>query len=246
MPTYSDLKNKVVLLTGGANGIGAATVGAFHRQGAIVEFCDRDKSAGNRIQRELSGTRFTNLNLANERQIVRWIAGVVERHGRVDVLVNNAAIDPRISLEDLTTAKLELLLGINLCPLFFASREVAPHMNRGSIINFGSITFHTAPSRMSSYVATKGAIIAATRSLARELGPRGIRVNTVSPGWTMTERQLRDLVDAKTKRLIRSAQCIPDLLQPEEIADVVLFLASDASRAITGQEILADRGWAHS
>jgi NAD(P)-dependent dehydrogenase (short-subunit alcohol dehydrogenase family) len=142
--------------------------------------------------------------------------------------------------------KLDLLFGINLRPLLLASREVVPHMKKGSIVNFSSITFHIAPAKMSAYVATKGGVIGATRSLARELGPRGIRVNTVSPGWIMTERQLREFVDAKTKRLIKTSQCVPELLQPGDIAEVALFLASDASRAITGQEILADRGWAHS
>jgi NAD(P)-dependent dehydrogenase (short-subunit alcohol dehydrogenase family) len=99
---------------------------------------------------------------------------------------------------------------------------------------------------MSAYVATKGGVMGFTRSLARELGARGIRVNTVSPGWIMTERQLKQFVTPAVKRLIRRSQCVPDLLRPEDIAEVVLFLASDVSRAITGQEILADRGWAHS
>jgi NAD(P)-dependent dehydrogenase (short-subunit alcohol dehydrogenase family) len=161
--------------------------------------------------------------------------------------VNNAAMDPRIPLADLSREKLENLFNVNLHAMFTTVRECAPHMRPGaSIINFSSITFHIAPAQMSAYVATKAGIIGFTRSLARELGPRGIRVNTVSPGWTMTERQLREYVDAKTKKLIRRSQCIPTLLEPAEIAEVVLFLASDASRAITGQEILADRGWAHS
>jgi NAD(P)-dependent dehydrogenase (short-subunit alcohol dehydrogenase family) len=99
---------------------------------------------------------------------------------------------------------------------------------------------------MTAYVATKGSVLGFTRSLARELGRRRIRVNTVSPGWVMIERQLREYVTPAIKKLIRHAQCVPDLLQPEEIADVVLFLASDASRAMTGQELLADRGWHHS
>jgi NAD(P)-dependent dehydrogenase (short-subunit alcohol dehydrogenase family) len=114
------------------------------------------------------------------------------------------------------------------------------------MVNLSSITFHIAPAEMCAYVATKAAIIGFTRSLARELGSAGIRVNTVSPGWTMTERQLREYVTAATRKLIRKSQCTPDPIQPQEIGEVILFLASDASRAITGQEILADRGWAHS
>lgn len=99
---------------------------------------------------------------------------------------------------------------------------------------------------MSCYVATKGGILGFTRALAREVGPRRIRVNTLSPGWVMTERQLKQYVRPATKRLIRKSQCLPDLIQPEEIANVALFLTSNASRAITGQEILVDRGWYHS
>jgi NAD(P)-dependent dehydrogenase (short-subunit alcohol dehydrogenase family) len=139
------------------------------------------------------------------------------------------------------------LFATNLRAYFLMARETAPHMTSGSsIINFSSITVHTGPAPMSAYVATKGGALAFTRSLARELGPRGIRVNTISPGWIMTERQLKQFVTPAVKRLIRTSQCVPDLLKPQEIADVALFLASNASRAITGQEILADRGWAHS
>jgi NAD(P)-dependent dehydrogenase (short-subunit alcohol dehydrogenase family) len=139
------------------------------------------------------------------------------------------------------------LFATNLRACFLTAREAAPHMTAGSsIINFSSITFHTAPAAMTAYVATKGGALAFTRSLARELGPRGIRVNTLSPGWIMTDRQLKQFVTPAVKKLIRASQCVPDLLQPEDIAEVALFLASNASRAITGQEILADRGWAHS
>jgi D-xylose 1-dehydrogenase len=246
---YLDLAGKVVLLTGGANGIGAATVRAFAQQGAKVEFCDVDVKAARTLERDLSSVNFSQVDLTNERQIIGWIAAAAKRNGRIDVLVNNAAIDPRIPLETLTVEKLEKLFAINLRALFLTSRETVPHMARsskGAIVNFSSITFHTAPAKLSAYVATKGGVIAATRALARELGPRGVRVNTVSPGWIMTERQLREFVDAKTKRFIKTSQCVPELLLPEDIAEVVLFLASNASRAITGQEILADRGWVHS
>jgi len=247
MPTYEDLRDKVILLTGGGNGIGESTVRAFAAQGARVFFCDRDTKAGQRLAVDVPGSFFTPVELTREREIVQWVKFVQKREGRVDTLINNAAVDPRIALSELSTAKLDELFAINLRPFFILSRECRPAMASGSaIVNLSSITFHTAPARMSAYVATKAGIIGFTRSLARELGPAGIRVNTVSPGWVMTERQLREFVDASTKKLIRRSQCVPKPLQPEEIAEVILFLASDASRAITGQEILADRGWAHS
>lgn len=246
--TYPDLSSRIVLLTGGANGIGAATVEAFHRQGALVRFCDRDAQGGRRLARRLGETvAFAEVNLEREDEIVDWVRTAAPGRRGLDILVNNAACDPRIELARTTAAAWDQLMAINLRAHFLTCREAAPRMRRGSaIVNFSSITFYNSPPRMTAYVASKAGIIGFTRSLARELGPRGIRVNVVSPGWTMTRRQLREYVDAEARRLIRRSQCIPDLLQPEDIADVVLFLASDASRALTGQELLADRGWEHS
>jgi NAD(P)-dependent dehydrogenase (short-subunit alcohol dehydrogenase family) len=248
MPLYPDLKNSVVLLTGGANGIGAATVRAFHEQGARIYFCDCDAKAGTLLSAELPNAVFQPVDLTSELQINRWIQRVGKVEPEINVLVNNAAIDPRIPLQDLTTQKLDDLYQVNLRPYFICAREVVPWMpaRRSSIINLSSVTFHNAPTCMSAYVATKAAIIGLSRSLARELGPKRIRVNTVSPGWVMTERQMREYVDAAAKRLIKKSQCLPDFLQPRDIAEVILFLASNASSAITGQEILADRGWAYS
>ena len=249
MALYPELKGKVVLVTGGANGIGAATVWALHRQNARVFFCDVDARAGKALEKELAGTAvFSRVDLHRENEIVRWVNGGGKQCGQIHVVVNNAARDPRISFDTMTAKDWDQLFSGNLRACFLTSQAVARWMKGrgGSIINFASITFHNAPAQMSAYVATKGGVIGFTRSLARELGPRRIRVNVISPGWTMTERQLRQYVTPAARRLIRRSQCIPDLLQPEEIAEVVLFLASDVSRAITGQEILADRGWAHS
>ena len=163
------------------------------------------------------------------------------------MLVNNAGRDPRIALEDTSGADWDQLFATNVKACFLTCREAAPAMPAGgSIINLASITFHQGPADMTAYVGTKGAVLGFTRSLARELGPQRIRVNTLSPGWVMTERQLRMFVTPAVKKLIRSRQCLPDLIRPEEIAEVILFLASDASQAMTGQELLVDRGWYHS
>ncbi len=249
MITYADLRDRSILVTGGANGIGAAIVRSFHAQNAHVFFCDTDAAAGQSLAQEL-GERlsFTRVDLAQESQIVRWVKQVARRGTPIHALVNNAARDPRMALESMSVGDWDDLFATNLRAYFLMARETAPHMasGAGAIVNLASVTFHTAPAAMSAYVATKGGVLGFTRSLARELGPRGIRVNTVSPGWIMTERQLKQFVTPAVKRLIRRSQCVPELLRPEDIADVVLFLASDASRAITGQEILADRGWAHS
>ncbi|MGI8603171.1 MAG: SDR family NAD(P)-dependent oxidoreductase [Verrucomicrobiales bacterium] len=249
MPTYADLRDGSILVTGGANGIGAAIVRSFHAQNARIFFCDTDTTAGRSLAKELGArVSFTRVDLTREAQIVRWVMKVTKDGTPVRVLVNNAARDPRMTLESMSATDWDDLFATNLRAYFLMAREAAPHMAKGSgaIINIASITFHTAPAGMSAYVATKGGVMGFTRSLARELGPRGIRVNAVSPGWTMTERQLKQFVTAAVKRLVRRSQCVPELLQPHDIADVVLFLASNASRAVTGQEILADRGWAHS
>jgi|SRR5688572_20702348 len=243
---YPALKSAAVLVTGGANGIGAATVRSFHAQGARVFFCDIDVKAGRALADEL-GIHFRRVNLEQEREICSWVREVASTAGDIQVLVNNAANDPRIPLKGHTVKQWDDLFARNLRAMFLTAREAEPFMRSGaSIINLASITFHIAPAQMTAYVGTKGGVLGFTRSLARELGSRGIRVNAVSPGWVMTERQLRDYVTPAVKRLIRRSQCVPKLIQPEEIADVILYLASDASAAITGQEILASRGWAHS
>lgn len=248
MPHYPDLKGSNVVLTGGANGIGRTCVRAFREQGARVFFCDVDATAGEKLARELGpDCHFAKVDLEHERAIVHWIQRIAKSAKRIHVLVNNAARDPRIPLADTTAESWDRLVATNLRAPGLLCRECVPLMSRGaSIINFASITFYNSPAMMSTYVATKGGMIGFTRSLARELGPKRIRVNTISPGWIMTERQLRMYVTPAVKKLIKRAQCIPELTAPDEIAEIVLFLASNASRAITGQEILADRGWEHS
>jgi NAD(P)-dependent dehydrogenase (short-subunit alcohol dehydrogenase family) len=249
MPDYSEFKGRNVLLTGGANGIGAATIRALVEQEARVFFCDREAKRGRAIARELGdAARFQPVELEKEEQIRRWVRSAGKEAGRIHGIVNNAAIDPRIPFATMKAAEWDRLFAVNLRAVFLGIREALTFMRDGeaSIVNIASVTFHHGPPNMTAYVGTKGGVIGFTRSLARELGPRRIRVNVVSPGWVMTERQLREYVDATAKRIIRERQCITDRIQPEEIADVILFLLSDASRALTGQEILADHGWCYS
>ena len=247
MATYAELAGRTVLITGGANGIGQAMVEAFHVQGATVSFCDMDEAGGKRLAKRLAKrVEFTKVNLSREVEIKRWIAKVAKRHSSIDVLINNAARDPRIKFEDVSAKDWDDLFAGNLRGYFLTCREASQHLAKGaSVINFSSITRFNGPEEMSTYVATKAGAIGLSRSLARELGPRRIRVNTISPGWIMTDRQLDEHVTPAIKRELRKIQCIPDLNQPDEVADVALFLASDASRAVTGQDILVDRGWRH-
>jgi NAD(P)-dependent dehydrogenase (short-subunit alcohol dehydrogenase family) len=178
----------------------------------------------------------------------RWSISRIKREAKsIRALVNNAARDPRIPFLETTAQQWDDLFALNVRAYFLTARECAPAMPRGgSIINLSSVVLYNTPKSLVAYVATKGGVLGFTRCLARELGGRGLRVNCVSPGWVFTERQKRDFLDEESKRLIEDRQCVADFIQPSEIADVILFLASDLSTAVTGQEILADRGWEHS
>ncbi|NNE00202.1 MAG: SDR family oxidoreductase [Pirellulaceae bacterium] len=221
----------------------------FVDQGARVHFCDLDAAVGKDLQGELGDhAHFRRVDLTREKQLRSWIDRVAQQEASIDVLINNAARDPRIALTEMTTKQWDAVFALNIRAFIIAVQQSVPHMppTGGAIINFSSITHHLSPAEMSAYVSTKSGIIGLTRSLARELGPQNIRVNTLSPGWIMTERQLEQFVTPQVKRMLKKQQCIADLIQPDEIANVALFLASSASAAITGQELLADRGWAHS
>jgi D-xylose 1-dehydrogenase len=248
MAQFPELRGKAVVITGGANGIGAATVRSFHEQGARVFFCDKDAARGAQLVRELGPhVFFDSVDLADEQQIVVWIQRIKAAAKNIDVVVNNAAWDPRIPLLETTAQQWDDLFAVNARAGFLMVRECVPVMPPGaSIVNLTSVVLYNSPKNLVAYVATKGAVLGFTRCLARELGERRIRVNCVSPGWVFTERQLRDYLNEEARQLIHEHQCIPDHIQPDEIARVILFLASDLSAAVTGQEILADRGWAHS
>lgn len=248
MAQFPELQGQAVVITGGANGIGEATVRRFHAEGARVFFCDKDAGAGARLAQELgTNVSFQALDLKDEAAIVSWMAGIKAASPTIRALVNNAASDPRIPFLETTTQQWDELFAINTRACFLTAREGVPAMAAGaSIVNVTSVVFYNTPKNLVAYVATKGGLMGFTRCLARELGERRIRVNCVSPGWVFTERQKRDYLDAAALRVIQERQCVPDHLQPDEIARVILFLTSDLSAAVTGQEILADRGWAHS
>ena len=247
-PTYEDLNEQCVLITGGATGIGEALVRAFAGQHAHVYFCDIQAEAGEALASELgSKVQFSEVDLTKEAQVVSWIQGVSQKHPYIKALVNNAAQDTRVSLQDTTMEKWDQLTAVNLRAAYLCTQQASPHMKGrdASIINFGSVTFQLGEAGLSAYVTAKGAIVAMTRSHARELGPDLIRVNTLSPGWVMTEKQLRMYVNEGVKQRIFRDQCIPQLIDPHEIAEVALFLASNVSSAITGQNIAVNRGWTH-
>lgn len=247
---YCELKERIVLVTGGGSGIGEAIVRQFAAQQARVVFIDVLEGPAHALVQELTGTgasvHFEHCDLTDVAALQRTIAAIGARLGPIEVLVNNAANDERHPSDTLSEALWDRLIAVNLKQQFFCAQAVLPGMQtigRGAIINLGSISWMIGQGGMVAYTASKSAILGLTRSLARDYGPYGIRVNAVAPGWIMTPRQLEKWVTAQTEREIMERQCLKRKLQPAEVANVVAFLASDAASACTGQQYIVDGGW---
>ncbi|MGC8520586.1 MAG: SDR family NAD(P)-dependent oxidoreductase [Steroidobacteraceae bacterium] len=247
---YSDLKDQVVLVTGGGSGIGEAIVRQFAAQHARVAFLDVADAPSSALVRELSAAgatvHFEHCDLTDVAALRRAIVAVAGRLGPIQVLVNNAANDERHATEEVTEALWDSRIAVNLKQQFFCAQAVLPGMKtagRGAIINLGSISWIIGQGGMIAYTASKSAVLGLTRSLARDYGPYGIRVNAVAPGWIMTPRQLEKWVTPETEKEIAARQCLKRKLQPAEVANVVVFLASDAASACTSQQYIVDGGW---
>ncbi len=247
---YSDLKDQVVLVTGGGSGIGEAIVRQFAAQHARVAFIDVADAPSRALVRELTAAgaavHFEHCDLTDVAALQRAVAAVAGRLGPVQVLVNNAANDERHATEEVTEALWDSRIAVNLKQQFFCAQAVLPGMKaagRGAIINLGSISWIIGQGGMVAYTASKSAVLGLTRSLARDYGPYGIRVNAVAPGWIMTQRQLEKWVTPETEKEIAARQCLKRKLQPAEVANVVVFLASDAASACTSQQYIVDGGW---
>ncbi len=248
--TYPSLRDRVVFITGGASGIGAEEVTQFAAQGAHVAFVDIADDAAHALIGTLTvaGHRapfYQHCDLKDIAALQAAIAEVGRRLGPITVLVNNAANDQRHKFEDVTVEYWDERLATNLRHQFFAIQAVAPMMRAaggGSIINFGSVSWHTTQGGMPAYTTAKAGVEGLTRGMARDLGPDKIRVNTVIPGWIMTERQIKLwLTPEGEENLIRS-QCLKTKLVPEDVARMVLWLASDDSRMCTAQLWVVDAG----
>lgn len=249
--TYPDLKSRTVLVTGGGSGIGAAIVQAFAAQGARVGFIDIDQAGAASVldnARSLNqSVHFEAADLRDTLALRRAIEQIRAHFGPITVLVNNAANDQRHDTEEVTPEFFDNCIAVNLKHQFFAAQAVLPDMKAagaGSIINFGSISWMLGMGGMALYTACKSAVLGLTRSMARDYGPFNIRVNSIAPGWIMTERQLTHWVTPEAERMIDERQCLKRRLMPAEIARIALFLASDESSAMTSQSYIADGGWA--
>lgn len=251
--TYSGLAGRVVLITGGASGIGSAFVRAFASQGARVAFLDIDTDAGETLVREVATSfggapLFVRCDLLDIDALRAAMAEVRRSLGDAAVLVNNAANDQRQALPEVTPADFDWMIGVNLKHVFFAAQAVVPQMQArggGSIINMSSIAWMRGAPALPVYAAAKAAIVGFTNSLARSVGPDRIRVNAIAPGMVITERQRRLWYpDEQTIAEMRSRQAVPDAVTPDDIANMALFLASDESQRITSQCFRVDGGLA--
>ena len=246
---YPSLKNRVVLVSGGASGIGASIVAHFARQGSKVGFLDIQDGGGliaDLVAEGLPAPAFQRCDLTDIAATRNAIKAISAALGPIDVLVNNAAHDERHDWRDVTPEFWDNRQAVNLRPQFFAIQAVAPAMQaarRGSIINFGSISWHLKMGGMPAYTSAKAAVEGLTRSFARDLGSDGIRVNSVIPGWIITERQKQFWLTPEAERETLAAQCLKEMLYPPDIARMVLWLAADDSRMCTGQNWVVDGGW---
>jgi len=242
---YPSLKNKRIVITGGASGIGASLVSAFAAQGAKVAFLDVLEEEGRALARELKGSAHSPAFHVCDLRDLDGVAHVFEEIGTVDVLVNNAGNDDRHSLNDVTPAYWDDRMAVNLRHILFCTRAVVPGMKAqkfGAIINFGSISWHLGLPDLVVYETAKAGIEGMSRALARELGPDGIRVTTVVPGNVRTPRQMKWYSPDGEAEIVE-AQCLKQRVEPSHVASLVLFLASDDASLCTGHEYWVDAGW---
>jgi NAD(P)-dependent dehydrogenase (short-subunit alcohol dehydrogenase family) len=248
---FGSLRGKRVFVTGGGSGIGESIVTAFAEQGAQVAFVDIVREPSEALVEKIKAAGhpaplFRQCDITDIPALQKTIADLAAAIGDFDVLVNNAANDQRHNAEEVTLEYWNERIAINQRPMFFTCQSVIPGMKKkgtGSIINISSISFHAKGAGYPVYATCKSAVIGLTRSLARDLGGSGIRVNTVTPGWVMTQRQLDLWVDDAAKQEIARMQCLPGMLMPQHIASMVLFLAADDSAMCTAQEYIVDAGW---
>ncbi len=244
--TFNSLRERSVLITGGASGIGADMVRAFAAQGCKVGFVDRDAGAGQALADAHAGVHFVACDVTDVPALRTAIATLIEHIGGVDVLVNNVANDERHTLESVTPEYFDARVAINLRPHFFALQAVLSSMRArggGVIINMGSVSWKFKGTGYAVYATCKSAMLGFTRVLAGELGKDNIRVNCVVPGWVMTERQVSLWLDTEGERRLEQNQCLPGRIIGADIANMVMFLAADTARMVTAQEFVVDAGW---
>lgn len=248
---YPSLRGKRVFVTGGGSGIGACLVEAFARQDSRVAFVDIAARESEQLVQKLRASGFEVpwfrvCDVTDVAAFQRAIGDAAAALGDFNTLVNNVASDDRHAVADVTPEYWDQRMAINQRPAFFAIQSVLPGMRRaggGSIVNIGSTGWQSKSGGYPAYATAKSSVMGLTRGLAKELGAERIRINVVSPGWVMTERQLRLWAVPDMAGELARSQCVPDPIQAHHIAAMVLFLASDDASACTAQEFVVDAGW---
>lgn len=248
---FPSLRGQRVFVTGGGTGIGAAIVAAFAEQGAQVAFVDVAEAESAALAQRLSAAGhpapwWRACDVRDVAALKDAIEAATNELGDFSTLVNNVARDDRHTIESVTPEYWDERMAVNQRPAFFAIQAVVPGMRRmggGSVINMGSTGWQSKGSEYPCYAIAKSSVNGLTRGLAGSLGPHRIRVNTVSPGWVMTERQIKLWLNAEGEEAIKRNQCLPDKLQPSDVARMVLFLASADAAMCTAQEFKVDAGW---
>ncbi len=248
-PIYPDLKNKNILISGGGSGIGASFVEAFTFQGSRVAFLDIQEEVSNELVRKISKNApkplFLKCDLTDINELKNSVSLVEKKFGAVNVLINNAANDERHEPENMTPEYLDQRLRLNFSHHFFAAQAVKPRMAKaggGSIINMGSISWHMAMDFMPGYTSSKAAIEGLTQSLARAYGKYRIRVNCIIPGQVWTSRQINEIMTPEYEKFMLEKQCLPERVLPEDVAQLALFLSSEAGRMCTRRNYFMDAG----
>jgi D-xylose 1-dehydrogenase len=249
--TYPSLKGRSVFVTGGGSGIGASLVRHFVAQKSKVAFVDIAAEPSRKLVEDIAAEDgqeplFIECDLRDIEALRASIRQAADAHGPITILVNNAAHDERHRFDSVTVEYWDDRMAVNLRHQFFAAQAVHPMMKAaggGSIVNFGSVSWMIGQGGMPGYTAAKSAIMGLTRGLARDFGPDNIRVNSIAPGWIMTERQISLWLDEEGERELMRRQCLKRKLYPDDIARVVLFLSADDSSAMTNQTYIVDGGW---
>lgn len=250
--TYHDLEGASVFVTGGGSGIGAELVRGFLEQGAQVAFCDLNDAQGfaDEVAAE-TGNRpmFVQADVTDIPGLHAAMDAAEAAHGPLEVLVNNAANDKRHSILEADEAFWDWSVGINFKSYFFACQRALRSMKaagKGRIVNYSSVSFMMGQTGMAAYTGSNAGIMGMSRSLAREFGPHGIRVNSIAPGWVMTPKQKEVWVTPEALAETMERQCIPAEIEPIDMVAPTLFLASNASHMMTGQVLVVDGGVVHT
>ena len=248
---YFDLKNKKVFITGGGSGIGASIVEHFCEQNSEVYFVDINVEESNKLISNIKNKNFKiptffECDLLNIKQLQDSISKIISEKGPINILINNAANDERHAIDDVTEEYWNERMNVNLRHYFFTVQSVKKAMIKnkgGAIVNIGSASWMIGQGGMAAYTAAKSGVVGLTRSFARDLGEFNIRVNSVVPGWIMTERQIEKWLTPESEKELMKSQCLKRKLVPADVARAVLFFSSNESSACTNQSYIVDGGW---